>query len=198
MITFLNGVVVEKLPTRVILNIGGIGYEVFIPISTYECLPKENEECHLLIYDYVRDDQHLLFGFMAEEERSVFVKLLLVTGIGPRLALSTLSSLSVHEIISAVTAGDTRLLSTVSGIGKKVAERIIVELREQFSQSDILRAQVQGKEKIIPRQVVRDAVQALNSLGYNPAKAREKVLAVSSSLKAELSVEKIIRKALSG
>ena len=133
MITFLEGTLVEKQPTRIVLAVHGVGYEVFIPLSSYDRLPEENAPCRILTHDHLREDAHLLYGFVTEAERGLFGMLLGISGIGPKTALSALSGLSVRDLKTAVVEGDVKRLSSISGIGKKTAERIVVELRHSLS-----------------------------------------------------------------
>jgi Holliday junction DNA helicase RuvA len=198
MIVFLQGVLAEKDPTRVVIDCGGVGHEVFIPLSTYDRLPRKGETCRILTHDHVRDDAHRLFGFMTEAERAMFEMLMDVSGIGPKLALSALSGLSVRDLKAAVVAGDVKRLSSISGVGKKLAERIALELRHRLSESDALEAMA-GVEPGAPEDArLRDAVMALVSLGYKQAEARTMVRDAAGGARAgEMTVEDIIRKALS-
>ncbi len=196
MITFIEGMLVEKTPARVVINIGGLGYEVCIPLSSYERLPKEQQVCRLLTVDHVREDKHILFGFVTDAERVIFVKLLGVSGIGPKLALSALSSLSVREITESVVAGEVGRLSSISGVGKKIAERMIIELREQFSEDAVFNSGTSVSKDMIHEQCVQDAVHALISLGYKPGNARRMVFSVLPKPLNDISVEDIVRKAL--
>lgn len=196
MITFLEGVLVEKTPTRLVLNVGGVGYEVFIPLRSYDRLPAVDQSCRLLVVDYVREDQHALFGFMTEAERQMFVLLMSVSGIGPKLAMSALSSLSVREIIGAMAAGDVKQLSAISGIGKKTAERMIVELKDKFSDGQVLEASAGMPEGVAGDRRARDAVMALIALGYKQSESQKMILAVLSRVPKEASVEDVVRQAL--
>ncbi len=195
MITFLDGIVDEKQPTRVILNVGGVGYEAFIPLSSYDRLPHKGGKCRLLVYDHVREDQHVLFGFASEKDRSVFTRLLSVSGIGPKLALSALSSLSAREIIAHIAASDVDVLSTISGVGKKTAERMVVELRKEFAEMAAFEPGTAGVSSA-GEVVFRDAVQALVALGFKPTEAGRKVSAALSDEKDDASVETLVRRAL--
>lgn len=198
MISFLKGTIVEKHPTRVVLDVHGIGYEIFIPLSSYDRLPGKDETCHILTYDYVREDRHALFGFMTEAERQMFVLLMATTGIGPKLALSALSGLSVRELKAAVVEGDAKRLSSISGVGRKMAERIVVELRDKIDVGEALEA-VSGSEMSVADIKMHDAILALVALGYKQDAARKMVDAVLRRKKAEdFSVEDIIKTALSG
>ena len=144
MITFLEGILEAKDPTHIVLNVGGVGYEVFIPLSSYDRLPDKGGACRVLIYDHIREDLHALYGFLTEEERSLFLRLIGISGVGPRLAITTLSGLSVRDLKAAVVQGDIKRLSSISGLGKKTAERIIVELRDKLSAGESLEAVAGG------------------------------------------------------
>lgn len=196
MITFLDGILAEKATTRMVLNVGGVGYEVFIPLRSYDRLPAENQTCRILVYDYIREDQHTLFGFMTEVERTIFVLLISVSGIGPKLAMSALSSLSAREIIAAVSSGDVKRLGTISGIGNRTAERMIVELKNKFSDGQVLEASAGMPEDMAADQKARDAVLALISLGYKQAESQKMVMNAMPRLAKEASVEDLVRSAL--
>ncbi|MDD5678468.1 MAG: Holliday junction branch migration protein RuvA [Kiritimatiellae bacterium] len=196
MITFLDGILVEKTPTRVVLNVGGVGYEVFVPLSSFDRLGAPQQTCHLLTYDYIREDQHSLFGFVSVAERKLFVLLMSVSGIGPKLALSALSSLTVRDITGAIAGGDVKLLGSVSGIGKKIAERMVVELRDKISAAEGLELAASSPADFGGDHRMRDSVLALVSLGYKQADAQKLVTAVLAGGKPDLSVEDIVRKAL--
>ena len=112
MIAFLDGEIDNKQPTRLLLNVGGVGYEVLIPLSSYDRLGKIGDRCRILIHDHIREDQHVLFGFMSESERKMFTLLLSISGIGPKLALSALSGMSVRELKIAIVDGDIKRISS--------------------------------------------------------------------------------------
>jgi len=197
MITFLHGTIVEKHPTRVVLNVGGVGYEVLIPLSSYDRLPAGEEHCRILTYEYVREDTHRLYGFMTEAERAMFVLLLGINGIGPKLALSALSGLTVRELKAAVARGDVARLSSISGIGKRTAERMAVELRSRMEEGAELEAA--GAAEASPGETaLRDAVLALIALGYRQSEARQMAARAIRKTGAETDVENIIKAALAG
>jgi len=199
MIAFLCGTLVDKQPTSIVIDVAGVGYEVFIPLSSYDRLPAAGEACRVLVHDYVREDQHVLFGFMTEPERRMFQLLLGTSGIGPKLALSALSGLSVRDLKAAIVDGDVKRISSISGIGKKMAERIVVELRHRFGAGEALEA-VAGERDPSPDEVrLRDAVLALVALGYKQEEARRKAGAVMRKAGGGgLSVEEIIKQSLGG
>ncbi len=196
MITFLEGELIEKQPARVVLNVGGIGYEVAIPLSSYDRLPAVNAVCRLLTHFHVREDAHTLFGFMTTAEREMFEMLLTISGVGPRIALSALSGLSVREIKSAVIEGDVKRLSSISGVGRKMAERIVVDLRHKLSAGEALEATTGAVEGEVGDTRIRDAVLALISLGYKQADAQKMVRRMIDRVRKEDSVEDIVRQAL--
>ena len=195
MITFLEGALVEKDPTRIVLSVGGVGYEVFIPLSSYDKLPSSGDSCRVLTYDHVREDTHALYGFLTPEEREMFLRLMDVSGIGPRLALTALSGLSVRELKAAVVRGDIARLSSVSGIGKKTAERIVLELRDKIGEGEAMEAVTAGASPEESTRM-RDAMLALISLGYKQAEAQKMVKDVVKTLGPDASVEETVRKAL--
>ena len=196
MITFLEGILVEKTPTRVVLHVGGVGYEVFVPLSSFDRLGAPQQTCRLLIYDYIREDQHSLFGFVSAAERKLFGLLMCVSGIGPKLAMIALSSLTVRDITGAITGGDIKRLGSVTGIGRKIAERMVVELRDKLSAAEELSAVAPSGADLGGDHRMRDAVLALISLGYKQAEAQKMVATVIGSGKPDLAVEDIVRKAL--
>ena len=197
MITFLDGIIDEKEPTHVVLNVGGVGYEVVISLNSYDRLPAPGERVRLLTHDHIREDEHRLFGFMTADERRVFTLLLGVSGIGPKIALSALSGMTVREIKVAIKDGDVKRLSSISGIGKKTAERMIIELRDKFGAGEILAASTAGNPESDVK--LRDAILALISLGYKRAEAQELVLRVINQPNmTAATVEDIVRKSLAG
>lgn len=198
MITFLEGIIEDKQPTHLVLNVGGVGYEVIISLNSYDRLPAAGEKARVLIHDHLREDAHVLFGFMTEEERRVFTLLLSVSGIGPKTALSVLSGMSVREVKVAIKDADVKRLSSISGIGKKTAERMVVELRDKFTSGEILAA-VSGPSLTESDARLRDAVLALVSLGYKRGEAQDLILKTSAQpAMAGADVETLVRKALAG
>lgn len=195
MIAFLQGILVEKEPAYVVMDVGGVGYEVFIPLSSYERLPAVNTACRILTYDHVREDAHSLYGFMTAEERRMFLLLINVSGIGPKLAMTALSGLSVRDLKAAVAQADVKRLSAVSGIGKKTAERIVLELKDKLSAGESMEAVTGGAAPTEENLRMRDAILALVSLGYKQADAQDLIRKVASAT-PDASLEELVRKAL--
>jgi holliday junction DNA helicase RuvA len=198
MITFLEGQLADKQPTRVVVSVGGVGYEVFIPLSSYDRLGAVNGACKLLTYHYVREDAQILYGFVTAGERRMFELLLSINGIGPKIALSALSGMSVRELKAAVAENDVKRLHSISGIGRKTAERMVIELRDKISEGEALEAMTAADEPGPGDLRLRDAVLALISLGYKQAEAQKMVRQVFTGDTAEASVEEIVRRALLG
>lgn len=195
MICFIEGTITEKQPTRVVISVGGVGYEILIPLSSYDRLPLVGEVCRIETLHYVREDQQTLYGFMSAGEKEVFSLLLSISGIGPKLALSALSGLSVRELKTAVVEGDQKRLNAISGVGRKMAERMIVELRDKLSAGEALEA-VAGEDEESSDHRVRDAMLALVSLGYKQNDARKMVKDVLDKTDDDVAVEDVIRQAL--
>ncbi len=195
MITFIEGKLDHKQPTRIVMNVGGIGYEIFIPLCSYEPLPPEGDTCRILTYHHITDATQKLFGFSTDGEREMFIRLLSISGVGPKLAISALSGLPVHELKTALINGDVKRISSISGIGKKTAERIIIELRDKFTQGEQLDA-LAGGEGNLGDHRLRDAALALGALGYKLDAAQKMIKSVTLKLTPEMTVEDLIRLAL--
>ncbi len=196
MYSYLSGVLSEKHPTLVTIDVNGIGFQLLVPLSTSQKLPALGEKVKLLTHHVVREDAELLFGFGTEEERSLFKLLLGVSGIGPKLAITVLSGLGIHELKHAIVTGSVPALTAISGVGRKTAERIIIELREKV----VVEGRGDGdKIDSLPKDeaLVQDSLRALVSLGYtkqNAKSAIEKVLKSKSSNK--WTAESLIRESL--
>jgi len=197
MISFLHGKIVESLPTQVIVNVGGVGYDVLIPLSSYDKLPQPGQEVKLLTHLAVREDAHTLYGFMTVAERELF-KLLIntVSGIGPKIALNILSGISVIAFRGAVANGDVKALSQVSGVGKKTAERIVVELRDKIGAAGAWEASSAQRALSPEDQKVNDAVLALMALGFKQIEAHDSVRKAQAALGAPATVEDLVRACL--
>jgi holliday junction DNA helicase RuvA len=197
MITFLRGKLVEALPTQITVDVQGIGYEVLIPLSSYDRLPEPGNELHLLTHLVVREDAHILYGFMSAAERDMFRLLIhTVSGIGPKIALNILSGMNVVALRGAVAGGDVKALSQISGVGRKTAERIVVELKDKIGAAGAWEASSARRALSESDQKLNDAVLALMALGFKQADAHEATRAAQSLLGPEAAVEDLVRAAL--
>lgn len=174
MITFLNGKLVAALPTQAIVDVNGVGYEVFIPLSSYDKLPPVGQPIHILTHLAVREDAHILYGFMTPAERDLF-RLLVnhVSGIGPKLGLAVLSGMSVTNFKSAVVNSDVTALSKISGLGKKTAERIVLELKDKVGVAAAWEAASAAHAPTPEQEQANEAVLALIALGYKQVDAHK-------------------------
>lgn len=194
MIASLTGKLRRKANDYLIVDVAGVGYQVQVPLSTYYVLPEVGEEICLSIHTHVREDTLSLFGFLTDAEREMFLLTLGVSGIGPKLALSILSSLSVVEITSAIFVADDSKLCTIPGIGKKTAARMVLELKDKIK--FLPKTETMPGQPEAGTDVVEDAVSALVNLGYKKPLAEEVLKKVRQS-KPESPVEDLIREALS-
>jgi Holliday junction DNA helicase RuvA len=167
----LVGTLVEVQPDRVLLDVGGVGYDVAIPLGTFTALPSAGHKATLFVHTHVREDAIQLFGFISKQEKLVFETLLTVSGIGPRVALSILSGLPLPELVGAIAAQNARLLTSIPGVGRKLAERLGVELKEKMAVLGFGEAPAKGGKS----SVVDDAIAALKNLGYKAAQAEAAV-----------------------
>src|SRR5512140_517644 len=197
MIGFLHGQLVEALPTQVLLEVNGVGYEVLIPLSSYDKLPQPGQPVRLLTHLVVREDAHTLYGFMTSPERELFRLLIsTVSGIGPKIALNILSGISVTAFRGAVANGDVKALSQISGVGKKTAERMVVELRDKFGAAGVWEAASAQRALSPEDQRVNDAVLALMALGFKQVEAHDVVRKAQQTLGAQATVEDLVRACL--
>ena len=197
MITFLNGKLVEALPTQAVVDVQGVGYEVLIPLSSFDKLPPPGGDVKLLTQLIVREDAHTLYGFASAAERDLF-RLLInnVSGIGPKTALNILSGMNPVAFRGAVANGDVKSLSQISGVGKKTAERIVVELRDKIGAVGAWEASSAARSLSASDQKVNDAVLALMALGFKQAEAHDTVRGAQAVLGLEASVEQLVRASL--
>jgi Holliday junction DNA helicase RuvA len=197
MIAHLRGVLLEKHPNQVILDVGGVGYELTIPVSTFSSLPNPGVEARLRVHTHVREDALVLFGFNTREEKALFEKLISVSGIGPKLAVTILSGLAASELVNAIRNGDLQQLVRIPGIGKKTAERIVLELREKMDiavgAAAVTPAGSKPKPGFTPDE--EDVISALMNIGANRASAEAAVLKAKSESASE-SFEVLFRVAL--
>lgn len=194
---YLNGKIAEKTPVAVILDVNGIGYEVRISLSTFSGLPNLGEAVKLFTHFIVREDLQALYGFVTEEEREAFKLLISISGIGPKLAITLLSGVTLPELKHAIQEKNISVLTAISGIGQKTAERVIIELKDKIGKAEISAGKELVHDASISDQMVEDSVLALVSLGYTKQKAKDAVQKVlRASLSKKVSVEEIIRAAL--
>src|SRR5712671_3290838 len=197
MITFLHGKLVEALPTQVTVDVNGVGYETLIPLSSYDKLPQPGQDIRLLTHLAVREDAHILYGFMTSSERELFRMLInTVSGIGPKIALNILSGISVTAFRGAVANGDIKALSQISGVGKKTAERIVVELKDKVGAAGAWEASSAQRALSAADQKTNDAVLALVALDFKQNEAFQSVRGAMAALGAEATVEEIVRACL--
>jgi Holliday junction DNA helicase RuvA len=196
MIAFLSGMLLTKTPHRVVVDNSGIGYEVFVPLSTFYTLPETQEKVSLHIYTHVREDAITLFGFQTPLEKKIFTLLISVSGIGPKLATNVLSGIGPDELLRAMARGDAARMQSIPGVGKKTAERIALELKEKalklLGEGESLPAPLLPSED---NKLYEDALSALVNLGYPAKAAKDSVERARSRLK-EPSLEAWIKEAL--
>ncbi len=197
MIHFLRGKLVDALPTQITIDVGGIGYEVLIPLSSFDQLPPRGGDLTILTHLSIREDAHVLYGFMTAPERDMFRLLIhTVSGIGPKIALNILSGVNIAALRTAVVMGDVKSLSQISGVGKKTAERIVVELRDKLGKEASLEP-TGSRPALSPEDAkFSDAISALLALGFKQPDAHDAVRGAQALLGKEASVEQLVRSAL--
>lgn len=195
MISFIKGTLVEKTPARIVVETGGVGYEILIPLSSYDGLGAVGSEVVVYTHFHVREDAHDLFGFATAKERWLFKLLISVSGIGPRSALGILSGASVDDFCDAIAREQTDFLTAISGVGRKTAQRLIVELKSKISAEEVQLIGA-GGGKVAAKDAISEAIQALVSLGFPNHEARRAVEKSAAETDKELSVEELVRGAL--
>ncbi len=197
MITFLQGKLAEVLPTQVIIEVAGIGYELLIPLSSFNKLPRPGEVVKILTHLAIREDAHVLYGFMSAEERDLFRMLIhTVSGIGPKIALNILSGMNVTAFRGAVANADVKALSQINGVGKKTAERIVVELKDRVGAVGAWQASSAQRALSPADQKVNDAILALIALGFKQVDAQEAVRIALDKLGPEAGADDLVRASL--
>ncbi len=193
MIVRLRGTLIEKTPAGVVIDVGGVGYAVTISLTTYDRLPIAASEVDLHIYHHIREDGQTLFGFNTPREKEMFTSLISVSGVGPRLAVNLLSGLTAAEIATALVDRDVKRLSAISGIGKKTAERLIVELRDKINPLEALAGKSGAPAESA---VLRDTVLSLTALGYTPEAARKMAQTALDAHPAATDTQTLLKAAL--
>lgn len=200
MIGFLSGKLHAKQPPQLLINVNGVGYELEAPMSTFYATGEVGSDITLLTHLHVREDAMLLYGFATELERNLFKELIKVSGIGAKMAIGILSTLSVHEFVGLVEVADVVALTKIPGVGKKTAERLVIEMRDRLKGWQLTgttltsSSEHQLKPQAHQATTHTSAIEALISLGYKPAQAEKMVKSVAT----DLSLEETIRKALQG
>jgi Holliday junction DNA helicase RuvA len=196
MIGFLRGRLLEKQPNRVIVDVQGVGYELVVPLSTYYDIGDEGGEVSLRVHTHVREEALQLFGFLTDIERQMFERLITVSGIGPKLAVAILSGMEPRELMQAVQRGDVARLTSIPGIGKKTAERIVLELRDRLAQVIVPAAVGVAAGDGSGERLRVDLLSALQNLGYHRPqadKAVETILAASPESSFEQALKRVLR-----
>lgn len=193
MITHLSGLLLSKKAPLLTIDVNGIGYEIHAPMSTFYQLPDAGAKITLLTHFVVREDAQLLFGFFTEQERKLFRALIKVNGVGPKLALTVLSGMETDHFVQCIQTQNADALTHIPGVGKKTAERLIVEMRDTLSQWNAPAVSVLQMELADPNQVLQDAISALVALGYKPNDAKN---VVSRVHQPDHNNEQLIRLAL--
>ena len=197
MISFLHGKLADALPTQITVDVNGVGYDVLIPISSFDKLPAPGNDVKVLTHLAVREDAHVLYGFMTSAERDLFRLLInTVSGIGPKIALNVLSGMNTTMFRGAVANGDVKALSGIPGVGRKTAERIVLELKDKIGAPGAWEASSAERSLSAGDQKINDAVLALMALGFKQPDAHEAVRGAQAVLGAQASVEDLVRAAL--
>jgi len=198
MYNFIRGVVAEKHPTVVVIDVGGIGYEVSIPLSTFTHIPSPQQEVQLHAHLHIKEDAWRLFGFFSQEEKDLFKLLISISGIGPKIGLTILSGIGIINFKKAVKNNDVVSLTAIAGVGKKTAERIIVELKEKIDGINKAEEDASGLDDVdLQNELTTDSLNALMSLGYKRPEAQTALRKALKQDDAEqLSVEELIRHSL--
>jgi len=191
MIGSLNGLIISKKPSGVLIEVNGIGYEVHVPLSTSFKLPSIDQTVQLLTHLIVREDQHTLYGFITEDERKLFRALIKISGVGPKLALTILSGINIEGFIRSVQMQDVDTLVHLPGIGKKTAERLLVEMKDKVGQMGDIAQNDTIESKDL--RIIQEAHNALTSLGYKSVEARKILDGIDSN---GLTVEALLKQAL--
>jgi Holliday junction DNA helicase RuvA len=196
MIGQLHGKLLSKKPNVLLLDIQGVGYEVFIPLTSFYELPDEGGEITLKIHTHVREDALVLFGFRSQREKEFFLKLISISGIGPKLAITILSGAQVEELAQALVEGNLGRLTAIPGVGRKTAERLILELKNQMA-SFVLPEQAESSQKESPNTLLEeDILSALTNLGYPRASAEKALSMVLRAADCQRTFEEVLRNTL--
>ncbi|UCF72597.1 MAG: Holliday junction branch migration protein RuvA [Deltaproteobacteria bacterium] len=196
MIAHITGILFSKTPQSVIIDTAGVGYQIFIPLSTFYQLPDEMEKVSLHVYTHVREDVLQLFGFQTEIEKKLFLLLISVSGIGPKVALNILSGIELGDLLSAIVRADSERIAAVPGVGRKTSQRITLELNEKVSDlSEGMGVRPTEKAEIRHKEDFDDALSALINLGY-PSRSAKKAIEHALRGESEINLETLLKEAL--
>lgn len=193
MIGQLRGELISKRSDAVLIDVGGVGYLVTVPASTHRKLPPEGGTVELKIYTHVREDQLQLFGFWSEGEKEIFLTLLTVNGIGPKMALTVVSEMSPGDLKQTILSGNFDRLTSISGIGRKTAERIVLEMKEKIQKLSLI---IQSTDSIFEIDALKDLVSALLNLGYKQNEVERVVSNLKTKMSKESTFEILLKQAL--
>ena len=196
MIAHLQGMLAAKTVERIVVDVHGVGYQVVVPLSTYYALPDLQERVLLLTTMYVREDTMRLYGFATPEEQEMFELLISVSSVGPRLALNMLSSLAATDLRQAIAQAETRRLQAIPGVGRKTAERVVLELQDKMAALALTSAGQSPLLVTADDQVLRDVISALLNLGYRQQEAEKAVRAARTKQNGSLTLEALLKDAL--
>jgi Holliday junction DNA helicase RuvA len=194
MIAYLKGKLIFKSPVHVIIDVNGVGYQVFIPLPTFYALPELNGDLALRIYTHMTEDALRLFGFLTGEEQKTFETLISINKVGPKLALTILSGISAQELVSAVTNNDLARLSAIHGVGRKTAERLVLEMKDKLPA--LMEGSTLAPDASPNRDALDDALSALVNLGYKKAEAQQALKTVRNQSEGDLPIEHLIKESL--
>ena len=196
LITYVSGTLIEKSPTEAVIDVQGLGYELLIPTSSYEKLPATGKKVKLLTYHYVREDAVTLFGFATDADRTLFKTMIGVSGVGPKLALAALSAMPPDTLRDHILEGDAGVLTQIPGVGKKTAQRLIVELRDRLADLDGFEGVSVGRGGEDTTSIRADARSALEALGFSRAEAEKRIRTALRDHDGTTTAEELIRLAL--
>jgi len=194
MISHISGIIDHIDGSQIVIDVNGVGYAVAVPSSVFSAKPKAGDSIKLYTYQVVREDAHSLFGFSTKEEKRLFSTLLSVNGVGPKAGLSIISEIPLSKLVTAIAEGNSNLISSVKGIGKKTAEKVVIELKEKVAKA----YSVEPTQNVQMREdsMMKDAVSALMTLGYSTSEARKAIEEAEKNLSREAGLEEIIKTAL--
>ena len=197
MYSYIRGTLAEVEIDHVVIDVNGIGYNIYIPVNCFDYLPGIGEDCKIHTYLYIREDAMMLYGFLTKDDLALFKQLITVSGIGPKGAIGILSALSADDLRFAILAGDAKAIAKAPGIGAKTAQRVILELKDKMSLEDAFEKKLENEKVHVAtsnNQVKNDAVLALNALGYSSTESLKAVSKVD--ITTEMDVEDVLKQAL--